>query len=188
MRLLILETDRLILRRWREKDLAAAAAINADPEVMSWTGSGPMTFQDSLTYVTRNDAGFDIHGFGIWAVENKKDGALIGFAGLRRFERPGHPLGPCIEAAWRFARAVWGQGYASEAARAAFVDGFKRCGIPMITGWAPVINLRSQGVMQRIGMTRRPDRDFDYPTLAPENPLRPHVVFTADRRTWPSNG
>lgn len=180
-----METERLILRRWRNEDLGPAAAINADPEVMAWIGAGPMTLQDSVNYLTRNDAYFDSHGFGIWAVERKEDRAMIGFAGLRRFERPRHPIGSCIEAAWRFAREVWGQGYATEAARAAFIDGFNRCDIATITSWAPTVNLRSQGVMQRIGMRRRPDRDFDSPTLPTGHHLRPHVVFTADRSSWP---
>jgi RimJ/RimL family protein N-acetyltransferase len=184
--LLTLETDRLILRRWRTEDLAPFAAINADPDVMAWMGSGPMSIQDSVVYMTRHDSFFDTHGFGMWAVERKTDGALIGTAGLRRFERPRHPLGSCIEAAWRFAREVWGQGYATEAARAAFLDGFNRCGIRTITSWAPVANLRSQGVMQRIGMMRRPDRDFDAPALPEGHKLRPHVVYTADRASWPA--
>ncbi|MBT2188231.1 GNAT family N-acetyltransferase [Sphingobium nicotianae] len=184
--LLTLETERLILRRWRNEDLAPAAAINADPEVMSWIGAGPMSVRDSGEYLTRNDAGFDTHGFGIWAVERKEDHAMIGFSGLRRFERPHHPLGSCIEAAWRFAREAWGKGYATEAARAAFLDGFNRCAIATITSWAPEGNLRSQGVMQRIGMTRRADRDFDTPALPQGHRLRRHVVFTADRATWPA--
>ncbi len=184
--LLTLETERLILRRWRNEDLAPAAAINADPEVMSWIGAGPMTVRDSGEYLTRNDAGFDTHGFGIWAVERREDRALIGFSGLRRFERPRHPLGSCIEAAWRFSREAWGNGYATEAARAAFLDGFNRCGIATIMSWAPEGNVRSQGVMQRIGMTRRPDRDFDAPGMAQGHRLRRHVVFAADRATWPA--
>jgi RimJ/RimL family protein N-acetyltransferase len=183
--LLILETERLILRRWRNEDLEAAAAINADPEVMAWIGAGPMTLSDSVNYLTRNDAYFDSHGFGIWAVERKEDRAMIGFSGLRRFERPRHPIGSCIEAAWRFAREVWGQGYATEAARAAFLDGFNRCGIATITSWAPIGNLRSQALMRRIGMKRRPERDFEAPALPVGHKLRPHVVFTADRATWP---
>ncbi|MGF7171780.1 RimJ/RimL family protein N-acetyltransferase [Sphingobium xanthum] len=183
--LLTLETERLILRRWRNEDLGPAAAINGDPEVMAWIGAGPMSVQDSGIYLTRNDAGFDSHGFGIWAVERKEDRGMIGFCGLRRFERPHHPLGSCIEAAWRFARDSWGSGYATEAARAAFLDGFNRCGIATITSWAPAGNVRSQGVMQRIGMRRRPERDFNAPALPAGHPLRPHIVFTADRATWP---
>ncbi|MBN8819612.1 MAG: GNAT family N-acetyltransferase [Sphingomonas sp.] len=176
----------MILRRWRNEDLAPFAAINADPEVMAWIGSGPMSIQDSVVYMTRNDSFFDTHGFGLWAVERKTDGQLIGSAGLRRFERPRHPVGSCIEAAWRFAREVWGQGYATEAARAAFIDGFNRCGIKTITSWAPTSNLRSQGVMRRIGMMRRPDRDFDAPALPEGHKLRAHVVYTADRASWPA--
>jgi RimJ/RimL family protein N-acetyltransferase len=153
---------------------------------MASIGAGPMTLQDSVVYVARNDSHFDSHGFGMWAVERREDHALIGFAGLRRFERSHHPLGSCIEAAWRFARAVWGSGYATEAARTAFLDGFKRCGIATITSWAPVVNLRSQRVMQRLGMTRRPERDFDAPALPAGHRLRPHVVFTADHATWPA--
>ena len=187
MLLVTLETERLILRRWHEADVAPAAAINADPVVMRWIAAGPMTAADSLLYLIRNDAYFDSHGFGIWAVERKADQRMVGFAGLRLFDRPRHPLGTCTEAAWRFAADCWGQGYASEAATAAFRDGFNRCGIATITSWASPQNLPSQNLMHRIGMKRRPDRDFEAPTLPKGHALRAQLVFTADRQSWPSD-
>lgn len=187
LRLVTLETERLILRRWHQADIAPAAAINADPEVMRWIGAGPMTAADSLLYLIRNDAYFETHGFGIWAVERKADHQMIGFAGLRLFNRPRHPLGTCTEAAWRLARDCWGQGYATEAALATFRDGFNRCGISTITSWAPAQNLPSQNLMHRLGMTRRPERDFEAPTLPKGHALRPQLVFTADRQSWLGN-
>lgn len=143
-----------------------------------------MTASDSLLYLTRNDAYFDSHGFGLWAVERKADHAMIGFAGLRLFDRPRHPLGTCTEAAWRFAYDCWGQGYATEAATAVLRDGFDRCGITTITSWASASNLHAQGLMQRLGMTRRPERDFEAPSLPKDHRLRSQVVFTADRQSW----
>lgn len=112
---------------------------------------------------------------------------MIGFAGLRLFDRPRHPLGPCTEAAWRFARDCWGNGYATEAATAAFRDGFDRCGISTITSWAAAQNLPSHNVMRRLGMIRRPESDFEAPSTPKGHPLRLQHVSTANRQSWPAH-
>ena len=174
----MIQTERLILRRWRDEDLEPFCRINADPEVMFWYGSGPVEREETATRIARHEAHFDAHGFGIWAVERRTDGALLGFSGLRDLSDDAHPMSPCIEAAWRLARFAWGHGYATEAAAAAFADGFERVGPAAIWAWTPVLNVKSQAVMMRVGMTHRPERDFEHPALPEGHRLRPHVVFS----------
>jgi RimJ/RimL family protein N-acetyltransferase len=178
---MLIHTDRLTLRRWREEDIEPLSVINSDPLVMQWLGSGPIDREKTALYIERNDRFFDTHGFGIWAVGLRAERRLIGFSGVRPFARPGHPMSPCVEAAWRQARTAWGCGYATEAARAAIVDAFERCGVSEIAAWTPVLNTRSQALMRRLQMNRRSERDFDAPRLPVGHPLRPHVVYELRR-------
>ena len=177
----MIETERLVLRRWREEDLVPFGRLNADPEVMAWYGSGPVGERETADRIAGFEAHFEAHGFGIWAVERRSDGQFLGFSGLRHLSAENHPMSPCIEAAWRQARFAWGRGYATEAASAAFADGFERVGVETIWAWTPVLNLRSQAVMKRVGMTHRPTRDFDPPSLSAGHRLRPHMVFSIGR-------
>jgi RimJ/RimL family protein N-acetyltransferase len=93
--------------------------------------------------------------------------------------RESNPLAPGVEIGWRFARHAWGSGYASEAARAALAFGFERLGPPEIVAFTATGNLRSQAVMDRIGMARREDLDFDHPALPRGHVLERHVVWVA---------
>ncbi|MBN3817134.1 GNAT family N-acetyltransferase [Paraburkholderia sp. Se-20369] len=176
-------TERLTLRRWRTDDAAAFAALHADAEMTAWLARGLMTVAEARDDLARFDAHFDEHGFGPWAVERNVDRALIGLCGLRRVSDAGHPMAPCVEIAWRQAHAAWGQGYMAEAASAALADGFQRIGLAEVFAWTAGSNLRSQRLMQRIGMQPQPVRDFDHPALAAGHPLRRHVVYVARRRT-----
>lgn len=171
----MLTTDRLILRGWRESDLAPWIALNADPEVMRHFPA-VQTPEESEAMMARNQAHIDTHGFGLWAVERRGDGAFLGFTGLAVL-KPENPLYPGVEAGWRLAAHAWGQGYASEAARAALADGFGRLNLERIVAFTAVDNLPSQAVMTRIGMTRRADLDFDHPALPPGHRLERHVVW-----------
>jgi RimJ/RimL family protein N-acetyltransferase len=178
---MLLETERLILRRWTESDLTPLAAIHADPEVMTWLGDGPLSRKLSDAYAWRCDEHFQQNGFGPWAVERREDGTLIGVTGLRRVLWDDHPMAPSVEITWRQARFAWGQGYVTEAAKAALADGFERVGLEEILSWTAVINVRSQAVMRRIGMVRKETNDFELQTLPAGHPLRKHVVFSVGR-------
>jgi RimJ/RimL family protein N-acetyltransferase len=178
----MIQTERLVLRRWREEDLEPFSRLNADPEVMAWYGGEPIARQETTARIARYEAHFDAHGFGIWAVERRADGRFLGFSGLRHLSDDAHPMSPCIEAAWRQARFAWGHGYATEAAAAALADGFERVGLETVWAWTAGPNLRSQAVMMRVGMTRQPTRDFETQALPDGHPLRPHVVFSINRR------
>lgn len=174
----MIETPRLLLHGWRDADIDPWAVMNADPAVMEHFPS-VLTPAQSGDAVTRWRAHLDEHGFGPWAVERREDGVFLGFAGLVVL-KPENPLAPGVEAGWRFARHAWGQGYASEAARAALEFGFREVGLDTIVAFTATTNLRSQAVMDRIGMTRREDLDFDHPALPKGHRLERHLVWAAD--------
>ncbi len=175
----MIETPRLILRNWRDGDFEPWAALNADPEVLRHFPS-THTRIESDAMAARNRDYIDEHGFGLWAVERREDGVFLGFTGLMTL-RDSNPLAPGVEAGWRYARHAWGHGYATEAARAAMDDGFARLGLAQIVAFTATTNLPSQAVMARLGMTRRPDLDFNHPMLPPGDPLERHLVWSADR-------
>lgn len=172
-----LRTERLVLRGWRETDLAPWAAMNADPEVRRYF-PGVLTREQSDESVSRFQAGIDRRGWGWWAVEVIATGEFIGFTGLDPVEDVMPFTG--VEAGWRFARSAWGHGYATEAARAALAFGFDSLALPEIIAVTSVTNLRSQAVMRRLGMSRDPADDFEDPTVPP-GPLRSSVVFRLPR-------
>ncbi|MEV0969915.1 GNAT family N-acetyltransferase [Microtetraspora glauca] len=169
----MIETERLVLRRWQEKDREPFAALNADPEVMEYFPA-TLTRERSDALADRVAAEFDDCGFGLWAVE--LSGTFIGFTGLSVPRFTAH-FTPCVEIGWRLARSAWGHGYATEAARAALRHGFGELGLKEIVSFTAKQNMRSQRVMERIGMTRDPEGDFDHPALAEDSPLRRHVLY-----------
>ncbi|HEY8573940.1 GNAT family N-acetyltransferase [Phenylobacterium sp.] len=175
----MIETDRLILRPPTDADRPAIAALNADPRVGEWL-SGPLTPAESDALVDRILAMIAEHGFGFWAVERKADGAVIGLAGLLAMGAD-LPPGPALEVGWRFVPESWGHGYATEAARAAVDWGFATQPNDEIVAITAYNNLRSQAVMERIGMVRDPAADFLHPKLSEDHPLRPHVTYRLKR-------
>jgi RimJ/RimL family protein N-acetyltransferase len=181
-----LRTERLILRPWRDQDVAPFAALNADPEVMAEMG-GPRHRADSEAAARRIREHFDTHGYGLWAAELPDVESFIGFIGLAI---PGFEASftPCVEIGWRLARAYWGQGYASEGARAALDFGFERLGLEEIVSFTTITNLRSRRVMERIGMIRRAEEDFDHPNLPEGHPLRRHVLYRIGHEQWRGYG
>ena len=169
----MLETDRLLLRRWRDDDREAFAALNADPEVMRHF-PGTMTREASDDFVDRIEGLFEQQGFGLWAVEVKGGDAFIGFTGLNPMP-PGVPGEGGTEVGWRLARTAWGRGYATEAARAAVAVAFGEAQLPELFSMTAVSNVRSQAVMQRLGMSEL--ARFEHPKVPVGHPVRPHVVY-----------
>lgn len=181
-----LETDRLILRRWRAEDREPFARLNADPVVMEHFPS-VLTRLESDTLVDRIEDHFEAHGFGLWAVELRDEAEFIGFAGLSIPTFEAHFM-PAVEVGWRLARAYWGSGLATEAARIAVADGFGRVGLTEIVSFTSPRNARSVRVMERLGMTRDPRDDFDHPRLPEDHPLRRHVLYRLGREARPAAG
>jgi RimJ/RimL family protein N-acetyltransferase len=137
--------------------------MHADPEVMV-DAARPLTREKSDRKLDRYVAGFARDGFCQWAVESL-DGAFVGYAGATRIAKA-HPLGAHVGAGWRLARRAWGNGYASEATRAAFDDLYRRAGVREILAYTSPDNVRSRAVMARLAMRREPELDFtaDYPS------------------------
>ncbi|MBV1854793.1 GNAT family N-acetyltransferase [Catellatospora tritici] len=170
-------TERLILRDWRETDLPAWAAINADPEVREHLG--PVWDEArSAASIAHYQEAYRRNGFGFWAVEQRDSGELIGLAGIDPVE-PEVPF-EGVEIGWRLARSAWGHGYASEAARVVLEFGFQTVGLDEILAITLAGNVRSQAVMRRIGMTHAADLDFDH-RETPDGEVFRHVVYRKRR-------
>jgi RimJ/RimL family protein N-acetyltransferase len=181
-----LRTGRL-LRRWRPADLPAFAELNADAEVMEHFPT-TLTAQESDAFAARIGAQVDERGWGLWAVEITDTepagrGGFAGFTGLSVPSWQAH-FTPAVEIGWRLARWAWGHGFASEAARAALAFGFDTLGLPEIVSFTSVANWRSRAVMDRIGMTRDPDGDFDHPAVPQGHILRRHVLYRLRIEDW----
>jgi RimJ/RimL family protein N-acetyltransferase len=176
-----LRTARLVLRQWRDDDVAAFAELSADPAVMRYL----VPFADRAAmdaWVAAACTHWQDHGFGAWVVELPGEVRMVGVVGLSNL-RFALPFAPAVEVAWRLARRYWDQGYAYEAARAAIDDGFGRLGLNEIVAFTVPANLASRRVMEKLGMTRDPaeDFDFDHPRLPPGHPLRRHVLYRLRR-------
>lgn len=174
----MIETERLILRAFRDEDRAAFATINGDPRVGDWLG-GTIDRAASDALIDRINAQIASDGCGFFAAEEKADQRLVGMIGIR-MQRDAPPA-PCLELGWRLAVEAQGRGLATEGAEALLSWGFANRDAAEILAWTAATNLRSQAVMRRIGMTPDPARDFDHPALTEDHPLRRHVVFAAQR-------
>ena len=170
---LTLTTPRTVLRPWSDDDLEPFAALNADPRVMTYFPA-VLSREQSLAFVTRVRAHFDEKGWGPWALEI--GGHFAGFVGLWSPSFTAH-FTPCVEVGWRLATSFWGQGYATEAARAAVRCGFEQLGLREIVSFTVPSNRPSRAVMQRLGMKYDPADDFDHPRIAKGHPLERHVLY-----------
>lgn len=121
-------------------------------------------------------------GWSNWAVELKATGEFIGFIGLS-VPRRVLPCSPCVEIGWRLARAHWGQGLASEGARACLQMGFEQLALPEVVSFTALGNTRSRAVMERIGM-RNTEQDFEHPGVPEGHPLRMHCLYRITRGDW----
>jgi len=164
-------TSRLRLRPLAEADRPAFAAMHADPSVMDPIG-GPLTPAASDALLDQLRAGAARRGFGLWALERREGGPLIGIAGLWSPDWTAE-FTPAVELVWRLSRPAWGQGFATEAARAAIAEAFGPLGLPLVQAWTAVGNARSLAVIGRLGMT--PAGEFEHPRLAEGHPLRRHA-------------
>lgn len=177
-----LRTGRLLLRGWEEGDLESFAALNADARVMELL-LGPLSRSESDALAQRMQARFEEQGFGWWVVEAPGRAGFIGAVGISS-PRFSAPFTPCVEIGWRFAAAHWGQGYATEATRAVLRFGFEDAGLHEIVAFTVPHNRRSRAVMERLGMTRREDEDFDHPLVPPGHALERHVLYRLGRAAW----
>ena len=175
----MIETERLLLRDWREADAEPFFAMCSDPRVMEFIGPA-WTLEEVAKFMAGQRELLAKIGFCCWAVERMADRSLIGFCGLKP-GTAGTPVAGKLDIGWRLAFREWGRGYAREAALAAIAWGFDN--LPDDAIWAKTVpaNTRSRGLMARLGMTRIAGGDFDHPALPEGDPLRRHVLYRIAR-------
>lgn len=177
-----IETQRLILRDWREDDRAPLAALINTPGMLRYFG-GMMTPQECDQFFERRLADQATLGFCYWAVVHRDSGSLIGTCGGRvAHDYPADsPVYGLHELGWRIGEQWWQQGFATEAASAVLGWLWRNTPAEMAAAWTTVPNLPSQGVMIKLGMTRRPDLDFDHPRIPDGSPLKRHITYSIAR-------
>ncbi|MCE7795005.1 GNAT family N-acetyltransferase [Sphingobium sufflavum] len=172
-------TERLILRWWRPEDKADWFRLSGDPRVMATLG--PVLDRAQSDAMVDLMVGYrQTHRFIFWAMERRADGRVIGFCGLKPGAE-GTPIEGQVEIGWRLDADLWGQGYAREAAEASLDWGWRTLGVDSIWAITARSNSRSWGLMERLGMGRREDHDFDHPAVADGDPLKPHVTYAIGR-------
>ena len=176
----MIETERLSLRDWRAEDRAPYLNICQSETVMACLG-GPSTEAEVDAALGRVRASQDRNGFCFWAMERKDDGAFLGFCGLKIAQEADMAVNGEIEIGWRLGQSYWGQGYAREAALASLHWAWVNLSAPRVIAITVPANRRSWGLMERIGMTRRPDLDFGHPLFPENHPLNRHIVYGVDR-------
>jgi len=174
------ETERLILRTWKPADRSEYARHVNTPEVGRHVGG--VQSEAELTAAFERLEGYHRDtGHTFWAVERKSDGALLGFCGLKRANVPGTPVDGELEIGWRLRADAWGQGYAKEAAQASLDWAWANLDCDRVVSFTVPANAASWGLMERLGMTRRPDLDFAHPQFAPDHPLGQHITYVIER-------
>ena len=175
-------TPRLILRPWRDADVRRLHNLCLDPRVMEFLGP-PQSIDEVKAVIDRQRAHQQNLRHCFWAIELRATRNMIGFCGLQPGPK-GTPIEGEIEIGWRLAYDHWGKGYAREAAKASIDWGFANLDIDQIWSITVPANLRSWGLMERLGMACRPDLEFDHPRVPDESPLKRHVTYSVARGEW----
>lgn len=177
----MIETARLVLRPWTEADKPAFHDVVNTPAMMQYFGGvAPRENIDAL--IDGQMASQAKDGLSMWAVDWRADGMLAGICGLRRTRSySGTPVDQELEIGWRIGERFWGQGVAREAAQASIAWGWDNRPEPRISAWVHPDNDRSWGLILRLGMSRRPELDFQHPLYAADDPIGACIVYAIDR-------
>ena len=174
----MIEASRLILRPWTKAGLSQLSRISNTQAVMAHLGGVAEEEKFHAAFERAVDSQRD-NGFCLWLMERRRDHALLGLCGLKL-----GTVGPIdgeIEIGWRIAEEAWGQGYAREAASASLDWAWAKLARSRIFAVTVAANTRSWGLMERLGMQRHRDLDFDHPTYTEGHPLRPHITYVIER-------
>jgi RimJ/RimL family protein N-acetyltransferase len=176
----VIETARLRLRPWTEADKPAFHALVNTPAMMAHFG-GPVPRARHDRILDQQIEQQARHGHSMWAVELRGSGGLAGVCGLRIGGHPGTPVPEELEIGWRIGEAHWRQGIAREAAEASIAWGWANTTRPRIAAWTTQENVPSWRLMERLGMRRRPDLDFQHPEYAPGDRFGAMIVHAIER-------
>jgi RimJ/RimL family protein N-acetyltransferase len=181
----VAETDRLCLRTWDAEDEQRFYDIMNKERVMRWLGGRQTAEEWRAAFQRLTDYQRDF-GHTFWIVERKSDGEILGFCGLKRINAPGAgDMTGEFEIGWRLREEAWGQGFAKEAAIASLDLAFDRFGAPHVIALTVPGNEASQGLMKRLGMTRREDLDYVDTRFEHPGDLNPSIVYRIDAADWP---
>ena len=181
-----IRTSRLLLRNWKESDYEPFIGMGQNERVMKYFPK-LMTPEQSREYINAQMRILVEKGWGMYAVEELHASTFIGFIGIRSvpYELPFSSLeSPMIEIGWRLRPEWWNQGLATEGALGCLQLGFETLGLKEIISFTTVINTPSIRVMQKIGMRRDHDADFDHPKVEEGHPVRPHLVYRMTKEDW----
>ena len=169
----LFQSARLGFRHWETADIEPMAAINADAVVMEFFSS-TQTREQTANFIERMQTQFSEKGFCYFAVDKLADHELIGFIGInvQNFESD---FTPCIDIGWRIKRSEWNQGYATEGAMRCLAYAFHDLGIDLIVSITPLVNLKSEHIMQKIGMSKV--KTFIFPLLKGDQRLEECVLY-----------
>lgn len=169
----MIETDRLVLRSWGEGDLVPFSKMNSDKAVMEYLPKC-LSYDETVQFYHRIVDEHKTFGYGLYAVALKSTGKFIGYTGFHNFDFDAE-FSPGIEIGWRLAKEYWNQGYATEAAKACIDYARSRRMFDKIYSFTSVSNLRSERVMQKIGMEH--EGFFQHPSLPDGHRLKEHTFY-----------
>ncbi|KFX03247.1 GCN5 family acetyltransferase [Pectobacterium betavasculorum] len=179
----MLETERLILRQWRDKDYPVYTRLTSDPEVMRYFPT-LLSAEQSIEQAEKLKNKIAEQGWGFWAVEVKESGEFIGFIGLSAVDADsGIPHAPMIEVGWRLLATHWGKGYATEGAKRAIQYAFEDLDAQEIYSFTALVNEPSQRVMIKSGM-KNTGEYFEHPKLPPGDKLARHCLYRIKHEEW----
>ncbi len=176
----LIETERLVLRGWREADMEPFLRHTNTPAVMRWLGGVREEAKVREMLLGTFPRWQQEYGHSFWAVERREDGALLGFCGLKRADDEGTRIKGLHEIGWRLREDAWGQGYAREAAAVSLDLAFGPAKADQVVALTVEGNAPSWGLMERLGMTRRPEFDYEGPDWA-ETPV---IVYMLEKAEW----
>jgi RimJ/RimL family protein N-acetyltransferase len=176
----VIETERLVLRDWQDRDRAPLIAMNQDPAVRAHLGP-IQTAAETHAAVDRLIAVAAAHGHTFWAIERRGDAEFLGFCGLKIAPEGIDGIEGATEIGWRLRRDAWGYGYAREAALACLAWGWANLPVDRIIAITTPANTASWGLMLRLGMVRRHELDFNHPAVPADDPLSPHITYEIRR-------
>ena len=181
---IIVETARLRLREWDPEDEQRFYEVMNRPEVMQHLG-GLQTPEEWHAAYLRVTTFQRENGHTFWIVDDRNTHDILGFCGVKLSNAPG--AGELLgkhEIGWRLRPESWGKGIAKEAAIASMDVAFDRLGAPMVIATTLHGNVESQGLMKRLGMTRREDLDYVDERFGPD--MNPSIVFVMEAGDWPA--
>jgi len=179
----VVETERLGLRHWEPADLELWRTHLNTPSVRAYLGG--IDSDDALAEKFEKLIGtWAREGFSFLAVDLKPCGTFLGTCGIGRIESDCAPdeLRGAVQIGWQLREDHWGRGYATEAARAMLAFGFETVGLDAIYSQTSARNRASWGLMEKLGMRRRADLDYEDPKYPPED--NPTMVYALDRAAW----